>query len=232
MSSRGIAARFDAPSQHRRSLIAKVHIAKAQLGLADDDYRAVLLRVGGFLSAADCSDADLIAVLKEFEAKGFSAKPKVAAVGKRRPADHPSARKARALWISLYQLGAVHNRSEKALEAFAARQLKVERLQWANQGQAYKLIEALKDMAQRAGWDQNLAGVRPEAGVLVLKRRLVDALLAKLVDATIVPPTWDVPTAAFRLGGVTLTGGLHSWSLLELDVVAKLFGDRLREVAK
>ena len=58
------------------------------------------------------------------------------------------------MWISLYNLGAVRNPSEEALEAFATRQLRVERLQWANQSHCYKLIEALKAMAERAGWHQ------------------------------------------------------------------------------
>ena len=229
MSARAAPARFDAGSQHRRSLIAKVHIAKVQLGLADDDYRAVLSRVAGQRSAADCDETQLVAVLKEFESKGFSAKPRSPAKPGARPADHPSARKARALWISLAQLGVVRNREDSALEAFARRQLGVERLQWANQSQVYKLIEALKDMAERVGWRQDLAGVKPAMAVPVLKRRLVETLLAKMVETGLVPAAWSVPIAAYRLGGVELADSFHMWSLSELDVVAKLFGDKLRE---
>ncbi|MFX8708345.1 regulatory protein GemA, partial [Acinetobacter baumannii] len=68
---------------------------------------------------------------------------------------HPMARKARALWISLHKLGVVHNPSEQALEAFAKRQLGCEKLVWARQSDAYRLIEALKSMAERAGWRQH-----------------------------------------------------------------------------
>jgi hypothetical protein len=38
------------------------------------------------------------------------------------------------------------------------------KMQWANQAQAYKLIEALKAIAQRNGWDQRIAsthGMKP-----------------------------------------------------------------------
>ncbi|PTS73820.1 hypothetical protein DBR17_17885 [Sphingomonas sp. HMWF008] len=232
VSARAVPARFDAGSQHRRSLIGKVHVAKTQLGLADDDYRAVLLRVAGRSSAADCTEAELIAVVKDFERLGFSPKPKAPGKPGARPADHPSARKARALWISLAQLGVVRNRDDSALEAFARRQLGVERLQWANQGHAYKLIEALKEMAERAGWRQDLAGVKPAMALLVLKRRLVETLLGKMVETGLVPSGWTVPIAAYRLGGVELAESFHVWTLSELDVVAKLFGDKLREAAR
>jgi hypothetical protein len=89
------------------------------------------------------------------------------------PADHQAAKKARALWLSLWNLGEIRDPSETALEAFARRQLKVERLQWADQGQTYKLIEALKAMAERAGWPQQLDVTHAGQEIEVLKRRLL-----------------------------------------------------------
>ena len=154
---------YTAPArQMGKSLLAKVHIAKKDLGLDDDTYRDVLEAVTGKRSAAGLDASELDAVLKHFKARGW--KPAVVKGGKsgaadsaqtRRRADHSVAKKARALWISLHQLGVVENPSEQALEAFAKRQLGVDRLQWADQGQGFKLIEALKRMAQRAGWDQS-----------------------------------------------------------------------------
>lgn len=174
-------ARYNAGDQQRRAMIAKVKIAQKELRLDDPTYRAMLARITGKTSAADCNVAQLAAVLDELKAKGW--KPTVITGGKAgvaptsptrsKPADHPAARKARALWISLHQLGVVRDRRESALESFAARQLKVERLQWANQGQVYKLIEALKAMAERAGWSQTVVGVSdPEAIAVVLRTRL------------------------------------------------------------
>ncbi|MDP1964000.1 MAG: hypothetical protein Q8K93_17570, partial [Reyranella sp.] len=58
--------------------------------------------------------------------------------------------------------------------------LGVERLQWADQGLVYKLIEALKAMAERAGWSQDLAGVDPRDQVAVLRERLAAAITARL----------------------------------------------------
>jgi len=174
-----------AKSRARNPRLAKVHIAKKELAIEDGAYRAMLVRITGQESAAACNDDQLEAVLDELKAKGwtprFVAGSAPARAGKalaRRPADHPVARKARALWISLHQLGAVRNGSNAALEAFARRQLQVEVFQWADQGQGYKLIEALKAMAEREGWSQDVAGYRGAAAVQVLKDRLA-ALIAK-----------------------------------------------------
>lgn len=163
----------------RRAMLAKVHLAAKELGLDDDARRDVLERVTGRRSSADCTDAQLDAVIAHF--KGLGWKPKVVAGGKaaapaasRRPtpASHPVANKARAMWISLWNLGVVENRSEQALEAFAKRQLKVDRLQWADQAQGFRLIEALKAMAERNGWSQDLSLVKPQRHVWSLKARL------------------------------------------------------------
>ena len=138
-----------------RPALAKVAIARKELGLDEETYRSVLERLTGHRSAKDCDDRQLGLVLDEFKAKGWT--PRVVAgrrapVGK--PVADPAVRKARALWISLAQLGVVRDRRESALQAFAARQLKVERMEWADKARVYKLIEALKAMAERAGWSQ------------------------------------------------------------------------------
>ncbi len=83
------------------------------------------------------------------------------------------------MWISLHQLGVVRDPSEAALERFGARQLGVERLAWAGGSEGYRLIEALKAMAQRAGWDQATPGLSdPQEIEGELKARL-DRLIAE-----------------------------------------------------
>lgn len=166
----------------RRAAIAKVKIACKELGVDDGSYRAMLERLTGRTSAADCSDAQLGVVLDELKAKGWT--PRVVKGGRTgaaraRRAEQPVAKKARALWLSLHQLGVVRDSSEAALEAFARRQLGVDRLRWAVASDAAALIEALKDMAERAGWSQDLRGVPGHMHVAVLKQRLVDAIAAR-----------------------------------------------------
>lgn len=168
------------------SALAKIHIAKKELNLHEDDYRAILLRVTGQKSAKGLSIAQAGALIDEFRKMGWS--PKVIAGGKsrssakdlqaknRKMADFDSAKKARALWVSLWQLGAIFDNGEDALEAFAKRQLKCERFVWADQQQMYKLIEALKAMAERHGWSQDIAGLK---GVYILKRLKVNLIIAQ-----------------------------------------------------
>lgn len=200
--------------QQRLGLIKKVHVARRSLGIEEDDYRALLKRVTGHESAKDCQRGELVAVMDEFARLGFQAKglPSV-----RTPAGGFVARKARAMWISLHQLGAIDDPSERALEAFGRRQLGVERLQWADETQGYRLIEALKAIAQRSGWDQRTSSkLRAPDRILLLKDRLVAAQLAKLAGL-----------------GVAVTGPLaddrSGWAKQRLESAAAELGLRLRK---
>lgn len=214
-----------AMTPNRRSLIGKVHVAKKELCLVDDDYRGVLMRVTGKASAADCSDSELVTVIDEFKNKGWQAQPKNPASARTasRRADHPSARKARALWISLGHLGAIANPSEKALEAFAKRQLRCDRLQWADQSQMYALIEALKSIGNREGWNS----VGPLAKV---KIRLIEAIFAKLNTKEFVAENWTLEEAIGRITGMQHPQNhpLLVWSMSDLDLVAAAFGRLLK----
>lgn len=215
---RGRAA--EAPlSPRRRAMNAKVHLAKKDLRLTEDDYRAILLDQTKSTSLKACSDEEIDKLLKHFERLGFKPMP---SKGKR-AADHPGAGKARALWISLGQLGVIDNLSEQALEAFARRQLGCDRLQWADQGLTYKLIEALKAIAERHGWRQSLDGIDAAGALLVLKRRLIDAQMTKLRSVDWVPTEWDAPRAAREFGGVEVRSILSA-SLTDLDQVAQVLG--------
>ncbi|PAL25500.1 regulatory protein GemA [Sphingopyxis sp. GW247-27LB] len=202
---------IDPTQQRRRALLAKVHIAKNQLGLGEDDYRAIVFQHISpipieeaseediaLASASKATEAQLAALVQHFGQRGFKATAK-GVPGRRAPAvDTPSARKARSLWISLHQLGAVRNRSEQALEAFACRQLQCDHWRWSDQSMAYRLIEALKAMAKRHGWE---VGDGRTATLQGSKWRLLKAILAKLVAAGIAHPDWTVPVALFRLTG-------------------------------
>lgn len=225
LAEKGAPARFDATTQHRRSMIAKVHVAKAQLRMTADDYRQLVLRVTGHDSSAKCDQAQLAALIAEMKRLGFS--DQVRSRGPR-PADHPSARKARAMWISLGLLGAIHDPSDRALETFARRQVGCDRLQWANQGLVYKLVEALKAIAERHGWSQSIEGVKPIMVATVLKRRLCAAILAKLRADEIVPDSWSVERTAFEFAGLEID--LITASDDDLDLVARSFGRVLGEV--
>ncbi len=48
-----------------------IHVAKAQLGLSDADYRAILLSIAGVESCTQLSDAGFEAVMFRFQELGF-----------------------------------------------------------------------------------------------------------------------------------------------------------------
>jgi phage gp16-like protein len=217
---------IDPSQQRRRVLLAKVHIAKKQLGLADDDYRAIVFQHCGAMSAADATEAQLAAIVQHFGQRGFKATA-MGVPGRRAPAvDTPSARKARSLWISLHQLGVVRNPSDQALEEFARRQLQTEHWRWSDQSLAYRLIEALKAMAKRHGWE---VGDGRHAKLSGSKMRLLKAILAKLVAAGIAHPDWTVPDALFRLTGEEVSALDLSMDIEALTRAAQLLGRALCE---
>lgn len=141
--------------------LAAIHIAKKQLGLDDDTYRAVLVRVTGKSSAAAMSQAELGRVLDEFRSKGF----RPASKGGRKPLEGRFAKKLQALWIAAWNLGLVRNRDDAALIAFAERQTGISHVRFLQSAaDARKVIEALKAwMVRDAGVDWTF---RPEHDIL------------------------------------------------------------------
>lgn len=90
---------------HRNSDLVKIQIARKQLGLSEEEYRAILQGRGGAESSKDLDYDGRQRVLKYFESRGF--KPKASAVTKRPARPTPSAdalplvRRIRAQLISL-----------------------------------------------------------------------------------------------------------------------------------
>lgn len=212
-------ATFDRSSQHRRSMIVKIQIARKQLGMIEDDYRQALFDLTGHDSLTKCSDPQLARMLEHMKSKGFSSLPR------NRAASHPMARKARALWISLYQLGEVHNSSDQALEAFAKRQLGCEKLAWARQSDAYKLIEALKSWAERAGWRQHNIVTQKMLTPVQLQSSLCELILTRLKKAGVVPADWSLHVAQVRLCGIENN---ERWTSEDYARLAGELGERLR----
>lgn len=217
-------AHLDPRAKRRNAMLGKVHVARKALNLDEDDYRQILMQETGHGSAKDCTEQQLERVLGRFEALGWKPLPKATGKG---VAQNPMARKARALWISLYHLGAVRSRDEKALEAFAKRQIGCERLIWAKQSDGYKLIEALKKMAEKDGWAQ-LDAKGNNLSVLKLNEGLCEAILAKLVKAGEARPDWTLNVAAWRLCGIEL-GAEGPMGPEQYQTLAQQLGAKLRD---
>jgi len=128
------------------TLLAKVQIARRQLALAEDDYRALLERVTGRTSSKGLPDGALEAVLAEFRRLGWQ--PKVGKGGN--GYGKPHVRKIYALWKEAVIGGAVDNASKEALRAFVRRQTGKAAPEFCAPADATKVTEALKAMIRRA----------------------------------------------------------------------------------
>ncbi|APG28148.1 hypothetical protein A7E78_10010 [Syntrophotalea acetylenivorans] len=135
-------------SEYRRKCLAKIHIAKKELGLSEEDYRSLIeATVPGKNSAADLDDGQLQQLLDRFYTLGW--RPRLPR-NRERPLP-ATVWKARKLWLQLYELGAVQNPQWTALARFAKRMTGVGDLRRLTGKHAAIVIEALKQWLERAG---------------------------------------------------------------------------------
>lgn len=131
----------------RVRLIQLIHVAKRELQLDDDIYRAILRRVGNTDSCVAMPISKLEAVLEDLKKGGFQVQPKTSQ--SRSLADDVQSKKIRSLWLELADAGIVRDRSEKALASYIKRLTGVEALQWLSTRQASTAIESLKQWRKR-----------------------------------------------------------------------------------
>ena len=144
-----------AKSDPRRArLIKLIHVARRELQMADDSYRAMLAAMpalGGKTSSADLGVKGLELVLTALKSKGFKVRAKAKAPAKHsRPlATDDQSRLIRHLWLELHNLGVVRDPSESALGKYVCRIAKIDALQWLSTEDAIKITETLKKWHKR-----------------------------------------------------------------------------------
>lgn len=131
--------------ESRNSLLAKVHIARKDLGMDKETSREFTLRVTGHESAADCSVPELVRLVAEFRAKGWQVKSKG---GKPRPTP---AKGTAALRSKITALLAEAGRPEDYAEGIARRMYKVDAIGFCKPEQLQGVIAALVRDAKRHG---------------------------------------------------------------------------------
>ena len=139
----------------RNPMLAKVHIARKELDLDDDGYRAILKRITGKTSSADLGDRQLDAVLTEFKRLGWT--PKKGSADKHRPASAKAhVNKIFAVWADMCAKGIPTIANRAGLVAFVQRMTKNERRpeglddpEWLSVEEATKVCEGLKAWRDR-----------------------------------------------------------------------------------
>ncbi len=134
---------------NRNAILGKIHIAKKQLNIDDDDYRALIGNLTqGKTSCKDCTPQELGTIMDALIGLGFKpSQPKVKLSPK--SSETPTqADKIRAMWIDLHSRGKVRNRGDDALQKFVKRLTGVDRVEWLEHTQAVTVITALSKMGE------------------------------------------------------------------------------------
>lgn len=126
----------------RKQLIAQIHIAKKQLGLDDESYRAILQRVARQESCKDMTITQLVDVIKEMKRLGF--KPSSTARSAKKHGKKPSVTQSKeALMSKIEAMIADLNLSWDYVHGMAVKMFQIDRVQWLDDKQLYKLTQAL-----------------------------------------------------------------------------------------
>jgi len=129
-----------------RKQISLIHVAKAQLRLEDDDYRAILRSFGGVESSADLEPPGFLRVMDAFSRLGFRSDFSKRNFGERAGMASPrQVATIRKLWAE-YTAG---EGTDKTLGKWLERTLKVSSLRFMASDVAPKAITALKAMKAR-----------------------------------------------------------------------------------
>ncbi|WP_306148927.1 MULTISPECIES: regulatory protein GemA [unclassified Roseibium] len=128
------------------SALARIHIAKKQLGFDDVTYRALLERITGKTSSKDMSDGERRQVLQELNRLSGA----TTASGRFAPV-------LRALWLAGYNLGVIGTRTDAALISFVRRQTGLDHTRFLHHGKdATAAIEGLKAWIRRQSGQDHL----------------------------------------------------------------------------
>lgn len=137
------------PADHRNRELAMIHVAKKQLAMDDESYRAMLWACGRVRSSKDLDYGGRQRVIEHFKKCGFVAvKSKTAHPGRPHNIDSasrgPQIQKVEALLADA-------GREWAYADGMVKRMFKVERVAMCHEGQLQKLIAALNyDKKRRA----------------------------------------------------------------------------------
>lgn len=139
----------------RQNMLAKVHLAKKELGLSDPDYRQVLRHNFGVESSAGLSDRELSDLLDHFKSKGWTPKSQGRPAENSRDIKPPVPGDRRPLMdkieAMLAEMGRLEGRrvSWKYAAAILKKQGGPDYLNWATATQLVKVVQALHYAVKR-----------------------------------------------------------------------------------
>lgn len=132
-------ARRKQDDQDRKADLAKIHIAKKDLNLAEDEYRNILRTVGRKDSSKDLDYAGRRRVLDHFVTCGWAPTKPDSELAK-----FPEGRLALHLWGELKKQGKVRDGRHQALENFLCKTAGVAHIRFIPPSDMHRLVDQLK----------------------------------------------------------------------------------------
>ncbi len=133
MDERNLAASKPKVPPRRRALYAKIHIAKKQLGMSEQAYRALLAQRFGVDSSVQLSTRGLVRLASYFDDLGFVSKTKYSAADNRKL-------QLKKIWALSYALG----RPVPAYaDAVAKKMYNIDKVVWCDPVKLRGIISAL-----------------------------------------------------------------------------------------
>jgi phage gp16-like protein len=134
---------------HRNSDLVKIHIAKKQLNLSDEEYRAILQGQGGASSSKDLDHPGRQRVLDYFKFLGF--KPAAAKQTKRPSRPTPAPEKIKLVRRIRAQLISLNRLPDTYADGIAHQMFGLEFYEWATPDQLHAITAALGVMQRKQG---------------------------------------------------------------------------------
>lgn len=218
--------------------IKAIHAIKTRVRLDPGSYRAMLAGFDVASSTQLTSDEANRLLRRMREIPGASTP--VQRVVKSKQAAGRYAPKLQAMWLALYNLGAIEDRRDSAMHAFVKRQTGLDHTRFLQDGlHAAAAIQALKAMLVRSGvvWPELVKD--RAADLLAVKRAILRAQWLRCVALGAIQPLGrpedcdglqDYASRIVR-GGSRRLGAIDDPSLTpaELDEVANALGAKLRQ---
>lgn len=138
----------DHKQELRRRQLAKIHLAKKQIGLDDDTYRAMLEEIAGCRSSSRLNEEQRRKVIDHLISRGFT--PRKGRPHKGTPHnmnDDPIGRGP--LFNKIEAFLAEAGRPWSYADVLAKRICKVDRIAWCKSKQLYQIVQALAVDAKR-----------------------------------------------------------------------------------
>jgi phage gp16-like protein len=151
---------YETAKNRRKKLIQLIHIGKGKLGMDDGAYRAFLGGICGKDSAVRMSIRELEAALRAMRKNGFDQKPR-----RVQPYEKGAATRQQLEYIKGMWAVCARNKSDAALLAFVKRIACVDALRFLDVDLAQKIILALRDMMEKAGYNPDTSEKLPPEAV-------------------------------------------------------------------